>query len=312
MKGILTDAFAFTVLLQTAPLLLAALGGMFSQQANILNIALEGMMLMGAFTSIAVGAASGNAAVAVIAAIGAALVISVIFAWVSLFMGADFIIVGIGIGTLTSGVSVLLLKTFYHSEGSYAPPNFPHLWKLRLGPLRHVPVIGPALQGQSILVVLALLLVPASSWVLFRTRYGLRVRAVGEEEAAVVAAGLRPRTIKLTTVLISGALCGIAGAQLAMATLDQFVSNMTAGRGFIALAAIFVGRARPLGTLIGCLVFGFASALATQLQLAHYPSDLMLMLPYVVTVVVLLGRPAVRLVRQRRRAANASLAPAAS
>lgn len=308
MGTIFTDAFAFAIVLQTAPLLLAALGGMFSQQANVLNIALDGMMLMGAFVSIAIGAATGNAFIAVLAAIGAGLVISLIFGWASLVMGADVVVAGIGIGALTAGLSVLLLSTLYHNEGSYAPSNFPNLWQLHLGPLEHIPVIGPAMQGQSILVLIAILLVPASWWVLFRTRYGLRVRAVGEEEPAAVAAGLKPRAIKMSTVLISGGLSGLAGAQLAMATLGQFVSGMTAGRGFIALAAIFVGRARPVGTAVGCLVFGASSALANQLQLLHYSSDLMLMLPYVVTVLVLLARPAWQLVQQRRRARRVALA----
>lgn len=308
MSTIFTDAFAFAIVLQTAPLLLAALGGMFSQQANVLNIALDGMMLMGAFVSIAVGAATHNAFIAVVAAIGAGIAISLIFGWASLVMGADVVVAGIGIGALTAGLSVLLLSTLYHNEGSYAPQNFPNLWQIHLGPLYHIPVIGPAMQGQSILVLIAILLVPASWWILFRTRYGLRVRATGEEEPAAVAAGLKPRLIKMSTVLISGGLSGLAGAQLAMATLGQFVSGMTAGRGFIALAAIFVGRARPFGTAIGCLIFGASSALANQLQLLHYSSDLMLMLPYVVTVLVLLGRPAWQLIQQRRRARRIALA----
>jgi ABC-type uncharacterized transport system permease subunit len=312
VSQIISDAFLFAVILQTVPLLLAGLGGLFSQQANVLNIALDGMMLMGAFVSIAVGAATHSAFLAVLAAMGAGLVIALIFGWVSLFLGGDLVVVGIGIGTLTAGLTVLLLSTLYHSEGSYSPQNFPQLWKLHLGFASHIPILGPALQSQSILVLIAILLVPAAWWVLYHTQYGLRVRAVGEEQSAAVAAGLNPRTIKMTTVMISGLLCGMAGAQLAMATLGQFVSNMTAGRGFIALAAIFVGRARPVGTLVGCLIFGFASALANQLQLEHYPSDLMLGLPYVVTVIVLLGRPAVRLVQQRRRARGVALAVSTS
>lgn len=304
MKSLLSNAFLFAVVLQTAPLLLAGLGGMFSQQANVLNIALDGMMLMGAFVSVAVGAATHSAFLGVVGAMGAGLAISLVFGGVSLFMGADLIVVGIGIGALTAGLSVLLLSHFYNSEGAYAPQHFPSLWEIHLGIFSHVPIVGPALEGQSILVMIGLLLVPASWWVLYKTRYGLRVRAVGEEEPAAVAAGLNPRSIQMTTVIISGLLCGMAGAQLAMATLGQFVTNMTAGRGFIALAAIFVGRARPVGTFIGCLVFGLASALATQLQLAGYSSDLMLMLPYVVTVVVLLGRPAMRLLKQRQRSTH--------
>lgn len=311
MGWVTSDAFLFAIVLQTVPLLLAALGGMFSQQANVLNIALDGMMLMGAFTAIAIGAKTGSTLVATLAAAGAGVVIAVIFGYVSLFLGADLVVVGIGIGALTAGISVLLLSTLYHNEGSYSPRNFPQMWQIHLGPLQHIPIIGPALEGQSLLVLLAIVLVPVSSYVLYKTRYGLHVRAVGEEEPAAVAAGLNPRRIKMSTVLISGVLCGVAGAQLAMATLGQFVSGMTAGRGFIALAAIFVGRAKPVGTMIGCLIFGLSSAVANQLQLKHYPSDLMLMLPYVVTVLVLVARPAWNVLQRRRRRAlvAATVAP---
>lgn len=311
MSWIYSDAFFVAIVLQTTPILLAALGGMFSQQANVLNIALDGMMLMGAFVAIAIGAKTGSSLVAVLAAGAAGVAIAVIFGYVSLWLAADLVVVGIGIGTLTAGVSVLLLSTIYHNEGSYSPRHFPRMWSIKLGPLQHIPVLGPAFEGQSLLVLLAIVLVPVSSYVLFKTRYGLRVRAVGEEEAAAVAAGLNPRRIKMTTILISGLLCGIAGAQLAMATLDQFVSGMTAGRGFIALAAIFVGRAKPVGTLVGCLIFGVVSAVANELQLQHLPSDLMLGLPYVVTVLVLIARPAY-LAAQRRRRRAAVLAEAAA
>ena len=291
MNWLWSDAFFFAVVLQTAPLVLASTGGVFSQQANVLNIALDGMMLTGAFTAITVGAQEHSTGVATLAACGAALAVALVFGFVTLYLGADLLVAGIGLTTLTGGVTVLLLSTIYHDQGSYHPPHFPNLWKLHLGALRHVPVLGPAFEGQSVLVLLAILLVPAAHLVLNRTRFGLRIRAVGQEEAAAVAAGLATRRLKLATIAISGVLCGVAGAQLAMATLGQFVVGMTAGRGFIALAAIFVGRARPFATAGACLVFGFAAAVADQLQLQHLPSDLVLMLPYVVTLVVLVARP---------------------
>lgn len=299
MSWLWSDAFFFAVVLQTAPLLLAGTGGLFSQQANVLNIALDGMMLTGAFTAITVGAETHSTGVATLAACGAALAVALLFGFVTLYLGADLLVAGIGLTTLTGGLTVLLLSTIYHDEGSYHPPNFPHLWKLHLGVLRHLPVLGPAFEGQSVLVVLAVVLVPAAHLVINRTRFGLRIRAVGQEEEAAVAAGLATRRLKLATIAISGVLCGAAGAQLAMATLGQFVIGMTAGRGFIALAAIFVGGTRPIATAGACLVFGFAAAVADQLQLQHLPSDLVLMLPYVVTLVVLVARPLWRIGRER-------------
>jgi simple sugar transport system permease protein len=291
------------IVLDTTTILLAGLGGAFTQQANILNVALDGMMLIGAFAGIAVGAATQSIAAAVVAAMVAGLLLSLLFGWASLWLGADFIVAGIGIGLLTTGLSIFLLERLYNSEGSYTPQKFPNLPSIHLGPFVHIPIFGPAFEGQSILVVVAILLVPACHWVLYHTRFGTHVRAVGEDEAAVVAAGLSPRRIKMGAVLISGVLCGLAGAELAMGTLDQFVSGMTAGRGFIALAAIFVGRATPFGTFIGSLVFGFASAIANQLQqVLSLPSNLLFMVPYVATVVVLLGRPLLGAYRLRRKA----------
>ena len=301
MSQVFSGAFLFAAVLQTAPLLLAALGGMFSQQASVLNIALDGMMLLGAFVSVSVGGATHSAALAVLAAMAASVAVALIFAVTTLYLRGNAVVVGIGIGTLMAGLTVLLLSTLYGNEGYYSPRNPPQLWKIHLGLLSHVWILGPAFEGQSILVLVALLLIPVSWWVLYRTRYGLRVRAVGEEESAAAAAGLHPRTVKMSTILISGVLCGLAGAQLAMATLGQFTANMTAGRGYIALAAIFAGAARPIGTAVACLVFGLVSSLANQLQLQHYNTDIMLMLPYVVTVAVLLGRPLLHLVRLRRR-----------
>lgn len=301
LSEIFNAALCFAVLSQTVPILLAALGGAFTQQANILNVALDGIMLMGAFSAISVGAATQNIWAAIAAAVVTGLALAVLFGWVSLWLGADFIVAGIGIGLLTSGVSLFLLERLYHSEGNYTPHQFPHLPDLRLGPLAHIPILGWALEGQSIIVVAALVLVPVSHHVLYRTRFGLHLRAVGEDEAAAVAAGLRPRTIRMGTVLISGALAGLAGAQLAMGQLDQFVTQMTGGRGFIALAALFVGGATPWGTFLGSLIFGFATAVADQLQFLNLPSDLVLMVPYGVTVAVLLFRPVAARVRVARR-----------
>ncbi len=278
MSWVLADAFLFAVVLQTAPLLLAALGGIFSQQAAVLNVALEGMMLMAAFTSIVVGAGTHSTLVAILAAMSAGVALSLIFGVTTLYLGADVLVVGIGITIFATGLSVLLLATLYGGERS-CTPDFPHMWELSSGAFRHVPVLGPAFTGQSALVLLAFALVPVASFVLFRTRFGLRVRAVGEYEPAVTAAGLPPRQIRMITVVISGAMCGLAGAQLAMGTLGEFVSGMTAGRGFIALAAIFVGRARPGPVMAACLLFGFTGAAANELQLQHLPSELVQMLP---------------------------------
>ena len=280
-------ALLFAIVLQTTPILLAALGGAFTQQANILNIALEGMMLTGAFASIAVGAATQSAAAAVAAAVGAGLAMALLFAWASLHLRADFIVAGIGINLLADGVTVFLLERLYHNEGSYSPFEFPSLWTIGLGPLRNIPVLGPALSGQSVIVFAALALVPLSSLILYRTKFGIHLRAVGENEEAAVAAGVNPVRMKFAAVLISGALSGLAGAQLAMGTLDIFVRGMSSGRGYIALAALTFGAARPGGTFLACLLFGIADAASDKLQFYDIPNQLVLMVPYAVTIAAL-------------------------
>jgi simple sugar transport system permease protein len=284
-------------------LVLAALGGMFTQQADVLNIALEGMMLIGAFAAISVGAATQSVLLALVAAIGAGLVFALIFGFVSLWLRADFIVVGIGIGILALGLTVLMLSVFYGNQSNFTPTKFPDIWRIPWGPLAHIPVIGPAMDNQTFLVTVTILLVPFCWWVLYRTPYGVRVRAVGQQPEAAIAAGLNPRRIKMSTVLISGVLCGLAGAQFSMANLNAFNNNMTAGAGFIALAAIFVGNVKPLWTALACVLFGFVQALGGQLQqVAGLPAGLMLALPYAVTVIVLLGRPLYRGAVRRRRA----------
>jgi general nucleoside transport system permease protein len=303
LEQIFNDAFLFAMVLQAAPIFLAALGGAFTHHASIFNIALDGMMLMGAFAAISVGGATHSVWLAVLASMAMGVGMAVIFGGAVLWAKADVVVAGIGIGLMAAGLSLLLLETIYHSESNYTPNHMPKLPRIRLGPLVHVPILGPAFDGQTILVAVAAVLVPLAWWVLYRTPLGIHVRSVGEHEDAAVAAGIHSGRVKMYTVLIAGALSGLAGAQLAMATLDSFVTNMTAGRGFIAVAAVFVGRGRPLGVAIACLAFGFAGALADQLQLEHLPSNLVLMLPYAITVAVLLARPLIAALGRRRAVA---------
>lgn len=284
---LLGSSLLFVILLKTTPIWLAALGGAFTQKANILNLALEGMMLVGAFFAISVGAATQSALLAVLAAVVAGIVLSLLFAWASLYLRADFLVAGLGINLLAQGATVFLLERLYQNEGNFSPERFPHLAQIHLGPLANIPLIGPALEGQTVIVALSLVLLPVSAWVLYRTRFGLRVRAVGENEDAVIAAGINPSRVKLVTVIISGALSGLAGAQLAMGTLGIFVRGMSNGRGYIALAALTFGNATPLGTFIASLIFGAADAASDRLQFLHIPTQFVLMVPYWVTVIAL-------------------------
>ncbi len=291
------------LLLYTTPILLAAIGCVFTQQANILNIAMEGMMLTAAFFAIAVGAATQSVALALAGAIASAMVMSAVFGYVVLVLGADVFVAGIGINLLADGVTVFLLERLYNNEGSYTPTTFPTMWQLALpSGWANAPVLGflyHALNGQTVIVFVALLLVVVSHIVLYRTKIGVHIRATGENPEAVEAAGLNPTWLKFLTVMISGVCAGLGGAQLAMATLDEFIREMTNGVGFIGLSAEIFGNATPIGSLIASAVFGLANAVADRVQVIpslNVSPDLVLMLPYVVTLVAL----TLAMIRRRR------------
>jgi simple sugar transport system permease protein len=236
-------------------------------------------------------------------AILSAMAMSAIFAYVVLVLKADVFVAGIGINLLADGLTVFLLERFYRNEGSFTPETFPTLWRLTL-PVSWTkdPVLGVVyhtLNSQTVIVLLALVLVVVSHFVLYRTKIGIHIRATGENPEAVEAAGLNPTTLKIATVMISGACAGLGGAQLAMATLNQFVREMTNGVGFIGLSAEIFGNATPIGTLIASLVFGLANAVADRVQVIpnlNVSPDLVLMLPYVVTLLAL----TLAMIRRRR------------
>jgi simple sugar transport system permease protein len=183
---------------------------------------------------------------------------------------------------------VLLLQVMYGNPG-VTPGNVKAILpKLDLGPIGDIPILGPAINNQTILVWLAFLIVPAYSFLLYRTRYGVHLRAVGEDEPAAIAAGINVFNVKFVSILISGVMCGLAGAQLAMATLGSFTAGMTSSRGFIAVAALTFGLAKPTRTMVACLIFGAADAFADRLSLAGANASLSLMTPYAVTIIALI------------------------
>lgn len=287
VDSVLGPGLVFVVLMRVTPILLAAIGGAITQQANILTIGLEGMMLVGAFAAVTVGLATGSWALGLLGAVGAGLALAAVYAVCTLGMKADFIVVGIGVNILAGGVTTLLLQIIYGNPGSTSAAGSVLLPRLSLGPVGRIPVIGPEIADLTPLVWLALVLVPVYSVVLYRTRFGVHLRAVGQDLPAALAAGIDPTRMKLWAILLSGVLSGLAGAQLSMGTLGSFNAGMTSGRGFIAVAALTFGRGRPLRTLVAALIFGTADAVADRLGLAGVNSNLALMTPYIITIVAL-------------------------
>ncbi|MEP1330296.1 ABC transporter permease [Pseudophaeobacter sp.] len=290
-----------TVRLAT-PLLLACLAGLYSERAGIFDIGLEGKMLMAAFFSAAVAAVTGNVWLGLLAGIASSLLLSGLHGLASITFRGNQLISGVAINFLAAGLTVLIAQDWFQQGGR--TPSL--LTSGRFGPitlpfadsLAGVPILGPIyselLSGHSILVYFAFLAVPATWWILYRTRFGLRLRAVGENPAAVDTAGVSVIGLRYAAVAICGVLCGIAGAYLATALQAGFVKDMTAGRGFIALAALIFAKWRPWQAMGACLLFGLLQAVALRFQNIEIgpivvPVQVMDALPYILTVVILAG-----------------------
>jgi simple sugar transport system permease protein len=272
-----------------SPILLAALGGMFTERAGIFNIALEGLMLIGAFFAIAGVVWTGNPYLAVLIAVAAASLIAFFLGVVVIDLRGNAIVAGLAVNIFALGFTTYLMRPVFDvAGGSFYDPSLKGLPNIDLPVIGDIPVIGQVVSGYSILVYFAVLAVPLAYVLLFHHPLGLRIRAVGEDPVAAGSVGIGVRRTRYLTVLLSGALCGLAGAQLSISLVTQFVQGMTAGRGFIALVAVMFGRAHPLGVLLGSLLFGFAYALTLRLQGIGIPPQFVAMLPYVATIAVLI------------------------
>lgn len=277
MAEIFTISLIWSTIRLTTPLVLAALGGMFSERSGVINIALEGMMLAGAFTAAAVTYAVGSPYVGLLAGMGAGMVIAAIHAIACIKYRADQVVTGTAINILMIGVPGFLSGAFFLSSGS--TPQIP---KEHLIP--RIPIM------------IAFVLVPLVWYVLYKTPFGLRLRSVGENPEAADAAGVPVARMRYAGVLLSGVLAGIGGAYLSIGQSSLFTRNMTSGRGFIALAALIFGKWRPVQTMLACLLFGLTEAVTIQMQgVVKLPSgedipvQFIHMVPYVLTIIVLAG-----------------------
>ena len=296
MRQLLTISLVFSTIRLATPLVWAAIGGLYSERSGVVNIALEGLMLAGAFTAAAVTFYAGNPWAGLLAAMLAAALVAAVMAVACIRFKANEVVTGTGINILFLGLPAVLSGALFLSSG--ATPQIP---KEQLMPTLAQLLPGSLPQWRiltevSISSFVALVVVFATRYALYRTPFGLRLRAVGEKPDAADAAGVRVTRIRYTAVIVSGVLAGIGGAYLSIGQSSLFTRNMTAGRGFIALAALIFGKWRPVQTMLACVLFGFADAVTIQMQgVAKLPSgedipvQFIQMIPYVVTVVVLAG-----------------------
>ena len=270
-------------------LLLPALGGVISERSGVVNIAMEGMMLTGAFFAVVADLAWHNPWLATLVAIVAGGLMALIHAVVSIRFRADQIVSGIAINIFAAGLTLFLVNRIYgiqdvgHISSAEALPNFD------VPVLDQIPFIGQVFFKQNVIVYVALALLVIVHIVLFRTRLGLRIRAVGEHPQAADTAGINVYAIRYGAVVTSGLLSGLAGAFLAIGVSNTFVPNMTDGRGYIALAAMIFGKWTPGGAFVSCLIFGLGEAIYANNSIIHISAYLLSMLPYILTLIVLAG-----------------------
>ena len=288
--------FASTIRAAT-PLVLAALGGIFSERSGVTNIALEGIMLCGAFFAMLISHLCSQLGLpplvcALLGAVGAmvfGILISMVHAVVSIRFRADQVVSGVAINILAVGLTGFLLQRIFNTSGN--SPSVPALPAMAIPGLSKIPLLGEIFFNQPPIVYLAIIAVPIAAFVLFRTPLGLRMRAVGEHPKAADTVGVDVFRLRYLGVGLSGLLAGLGGAYLSIGQLNIFTEGMTNGRGYIALAAVIFGKWNPWGAAAACLLFGFADAIQIALQNAgvNIPSDFLLMLPYVLTIIALTG-----------------------
>ncbi len=287
----------------SVPLILAGFAGLFSERSGVVDVGLEGKMLAAAFAAGAIAYESDSQWLGLLAAIGVSMLFGVLHGVACITYRGNQVVAGVAINFIAAGLTVVLGRAWFDQGGQ--TPQLPDDARFTDFPLpasetiHDIPIIGPIysnlIGNHNVLVYIAFAIVPISWWVLYRTRFGLRLRAVGENPAAVDTAGISVQGRRFIAVTIAGALCGIAGAYMATAQTSAFLPYMTAGKGFIALAALVFGKWRPVPTMFACMLFGLLDALADRLQgvplpgIGLFPVQFIQALPYVLTVVLLAG-----------------------
>ncbi|MDT3427581.1 simple sugar transport system permease protein [Paenibacillus forsythiae] len=284
MNQIIDISLLNSIIRMVTPILLAALGGALCARAGLFNVGLEGMILVGAFGAVLGNYLLGNLGLAVLFAVGCVLIFSLLYGYFTIHLKANVIVVGIAINFLAMGLTTFLLSAIFHVKGAYYNKDMEGLPLWNIPILSKIPVLGEVLSGYSPIVFSAFLLVIVLHLFLYRTVAGFRFSSVGQSLIVAQSTGIKVRRYQYAAVLTCGVLCGLAGAQLSLGQVTMFAEGMTSGRGFIALVAMMLGQANPLGIMGSSLLFGLMDALSVRMQGLWLPTPFTMMLPYAVTI----------------------------
>ena len=284
LNTIISPDFLYMWIRVATPILLAALGATVCSKAGVVNLGLEGIMLISALFGVLASAAGGNIFWGILGGVGAALIVSLIFAYFHLVLKANNTLCGTAINTAASGLTIFVLQLVTGEKGNSSSLKSFSFNEIEIPVIKDIPVLGDILSGHNTLTYVALISVVLVFLLLYKTPLGLRMRAVGENPHAASSVGQNVTKIRFIAILICGVLTGLGGMYLSMGYMDMFVRDMVAGRGFIALAACSMGQATPVGALLASLVFAFFDGLSNVLQVLQIPSQFVQMLPYLATI----------------------------
>lgn len=284
LSNIFSTEFVYMWIRVVTPILLPALGGAICNQAGVVNLGLEGIMLLSALGGVLGGAYGGSIFAGLISGVAVALVISLIFAYFHLNLKANAVLCGTAINTFAAGATVLLLYTITGEKGTSSSLKSFSFPTVNIPVIQDIPVLGKIISGHNLITYVALISIFAVWFLFYKTPLGLRIRSVGENADAASSVGVHVRRTRYIAILLCGLLTGLGGMYMSMGYLGMFTRDMVAGRGFIALAAAAMGQSTPIGVFLSSMLFAFFDGMSNTLQLISIPSQLIEMLPYIATI----------------------------
>lgn len=285
LGNFLTTGFFYTVIRVSTPLIFASLSSLIARKAGVTNITIDSTMLMSALTGVLVSAFTQNLFLALLCGMAVGVVIGIFMGYFHILMNTNMILTGVAINTFTNGATVMILYAFTGDKGSSSMIKSLGVPGVEIPLIKDIPILGEILSGHNIFTYVAFLLVIVAWFLMYRTPLGLRIRAVGENDSAAKSVGENPTKIKLIALGLSGFFASLGGMYLSMGNMQVFIVNMTSSRGFIGVAADAMGRGNPVGAMFSSLLFGCANAVANVLQINSFSTDVVMAIPYVVSIV---------------------------